>query len=318
MASLDLAGPVPGVSQMETADDWEAFFRPMQADGVLSGMVPTLNSGTRSAVISAGSAFLRAYIAKAASSNSTAIAAASGQDRIDRLVLRLDRTASTEANWIKPVVITGTPGASPVAPAIQATDNASWDLPISHWRSTSAGALTGLVDDRVFAAGPAQLLATSGQTPLQARPGLLIDPANPDLLYSADGSAWETVVTDTDTGWQAQSVNGSNSGSWSASGTCHVRLRNRTATLRFIIQRTSTNGDLLASFDAGSNPFTLDTQYRPSNASVIFTGFAGISNAPRTMIAGTIGTDGTVTVNAIDKDVPVGRTVGAQISWPLG
>lgn len=208
MGSLAMTGPVPGTTQLATAADWETFFGPMLADGVLSGMTPSLDTSGRNAVISAGSAFLRAYVAKAGGSNMTAIPAASGQDRIDRLVLRLDRTQTTEATWIVPTVITGTPGSSPVAPAILSSPTGSWDLPISHWTSKSAGGLINLVDDRVFASGPAQLLATTGQTPLQARAGVLIDPATPTLMFSADGATWESVWSGPTDTWHTIGLGG--------------------------------------------------------------------------------------------------------------
>ena len=79
---------------------------------------------------------------------STPVPAASAQNRIDRLVLRLTRGASSSSTVVAPLIITGTPSASPVLPGIQQTPTGVWDLPVSHWTSTSAGAITTLVDDR--------------------------------------------------------------------------------------------------------------------------------------------------------------------------
>jgi len=85
-----------------------------------------------------------------ATSVSTPIPVASAQNRIDRLVLRLNRGASTSPTVVQPVVITGTPSGSPIEPPLVQTPTGLYDIPVCSWTSTSAGALTGLVDERQY------------------------------------------------------------------------------------------------------------------------------------------------------------------------
>lgn len=140
------AYPFPGVTQLETQDQWEEFFSTI-GSGVIEGLAASLNSGTRQAVMAAGSALLHGFLKPVESVTGTAIPAASSQNRTDRLVLRLDRSAATAADYIKPVVLTGTPGTA-TPPALTRTTSGLWDLRIARWTSASNGALTGLVDER--------------------------------------------------------------------------------------------------------------------------------------------------------------------------
>lgn len=319
MATLDLAGPVPGITQLASAGDWESFFLPGMADGVLSGLTPTLDGSGRNAVMAAGSAFVRAYVGKAASSNSTAIPAASSQDRIDRLVLRLDRTQTTEASWVKPVVITGTPGSSPVEPALLSSPTGSWDLPIAHWTSKASGAgggLTGLVDERQMLGGPVISAATKALLPAPGNSRVGI--ADGGTVYaSSTGASWDVqLVALADTGWLTQTVNGVDASFWSVNGTCRVRAVNGVASLQFGVQRLSTT---LPTSDAdGSQPFTLASQFRPSGAPARAVVFSGPSSPPQQALACTINTDGTVVLNAIDDALPSGRVVAGTVTWLLG
>lgn len=68
------------------------------------------------------------------------------QARIDRLVLRRDLAAGT----VVPVVLLGTPAASPAAPAITQVEDGVWDLPLHSWTTpaNSAAPLTNIVDER--------------------------------------------------------------------------------------------------------------------------------------------------------------------------
>lgn len=199
--ALDAAYPSPDTN-LTTVAQWEAFNVGLGGStgvvqGVGSGFAVSLNSGTRSAVLAAGAALVRGFYSAKSSSESTAIPAASGSNRIDRLVLRLDRSQSGGTTWVKPVVITGTPSGSPQIPALQASTSGSWDLPIAHWTSASNGALTGLVDDRQYMAGDVTVF-TSGSRP-PATPIRLGIETNTRRVLWADGTAWN--VLSQDTGW---------------------------------------------------------------------------------------------------------------------
>ncbi len=141
-------------NQMSTTGEWEYLWSAAGGISAIDGsvgsaMTPTLDTGGRNAVIADGVACVKGQLWRCDAPVSTPIPAASAQNRIDRLVLRLTRGATTSATVVQPVVITGTPSGSPVLPPIVQTTAGIWDLPISHWTSTSAGGLSGLIDDRV-------------------------------------------------------------------------------------------------------------------------------------------------------------------------
>lgn len=140
-------------TQLTTTGEWEYFCSVIGdlngIDGSIgSAMIPSLDTGGRNAVIADGVAALKGQLWRCDATVSTPIPAASAQNRIDRLVLRLTRGASSSSTVVAPTIITGTPSGSPVLPPIVQTPTGIWDLPVCHWTSTSAGALTTLIDDR--------------------------------------------------------------------------------------------------------------------------------------------------------------------------
>lgn len=141
-------------TQLTTTSDWEALTAMAGAactaiDGAVgSAMIPSLDTGGRNAVMADGNASIRGYLWRCDAPVNTPIPAASAQNRIDRLVLRLTRGATTSPTVIVPTVITGTPSGSPVMPPLVQTTSGIYDISISSWTATSAGALTGLIDQR--------------------------------------------------------------------------------------------------------------------------------------------------------------------------
>ena len=140
-------------TQLTTTGEWEYFAGAAGLVSAIDGsagsaMIPSLDTGGRNAVIADGVSVIKGQLWRCDAPVSTPIPAASAQNRIDRLVLRYTRGAASSATVIAPTIITGTPGASPVLPPLVQTPTGIWDLPVSHWTSTSAGALTGLIDDR--------------------------------------------------------------------------------------------------------------------------------------------------------------------------
>ena len=155
-----------GFTQMTTTSEWEYLLSSFMPQGgaidasIGSAMNPTLDTPGRNAVIADGVAVIRGQMWRCDAPVNTPIPAASAQNRIDRLVLRLTRTATTSPTVVQPVVITGTPSGSPVEPPIVRTTTGIWDVPVSSWTSTSAGGLTGLTDERSFVNDPWRSLGT--------------------------------------------------------------------------------------------------------------------------------------------------------------
>jgi hypothetical protein len=140
-------------TQMSTMGEWENAHSAMGCVNAIDGsigsaMTPSLDTGGRNAVIADGVVAIKGQLWRCDAPVNTPIPAASAQNRIDRLVIRLTRGATTSATVVQPVVITGTPSGSPVIPPITQTPTGIWDIPVCHWTSTSAGGLTTLIDER--------------------------------------------------------------------------------------------------------------------------------------------------------------------------
>lgn len=142
-------------TQLTLTSEWEGLMSAMGCqDGIDStagggsAMVPSLDSAGRNAVIADGRCAIKGQFWRCDAPVSTPIPAASAQNRLDRLVVRLNRGATTSPTYIQPVVITGTPSGSPVLPPIVQTNTGLYDIPVSNWLSTSAGGLSTLVDER--------------------------------------------------------------------------------------------------------------------------------------------------------------------------
>lgn len=309
----DEAYPIAGESQITTLAEWEAFFTAVQeVDGVVTGLDPSLNAGDRTAAVSPGAAYLRGFYKPVSSTTSTAIPAADTQARIDRLVLRLDRSQdNTPADFCKFVVLTGTPGSNqPPALTRQTSSTGIYDLPICRWTSGANGSLTGLTDERIYVGGGFRQAARAAGV-LPAYPPRLGVEVETGSVYRSNGSVWAAVFEDT--GWVSLSPNGPNGNAWTNNAVSEIRLKNGIVQLRFSIQRWSQSG--LGTDDTdGSTPFVLPAQYRPlrdqwGTAHVI-------SN--RSSVAVKIEDTGQVVLYPVDRAIPASRTVQGTVMWMVG
>jgi hypothetical protein len=127
-----------------------------------NAMAPSLDTAGRNAVIASGNVIIRGQLWRCDAPVSTLVPAASAQNRIDRLVIRLNRGATTSPTVVQPVIITGTPSGSPVEPPLTQTPTGLYDIPVCSWTSTSAGAITALVDERQFCIDTWHAVSTPG------------------------------------------------------------------------------------------------------------------------------------------------------------
>lgn len=295
--------PYPGVSQITTAAEWEGFFSAVQLDGVVSGLAPTIQSGARTASVGSGGAYLRGFFKPISSTTAKAVPAASAQDRVDRLVLRLDRDAATAATYIVPTVLTGTAGTA-TPPALTRGSTGVWDLPISRWTSKSDGSLTGLVDERYGPGWFTSAARAGGLAPVSpARTAVEIDTGQ---TYSSDGSTWTSLYQDT--GWVTLAINGANGNSWTANNVCRVRRIGKVVHLRIAVRRWNNYG--LGTSDAnGSQVLILPAEYRPSVMEPNFA-YRGINP-----VAMEVEPSGAVTLYALVANIPASTTVFGNATW---
>lgn len=183
-------------TQITTTGDWERLIGAQGIPDGVSGspgstdLKVSLNSGARTAVCAAGDALIKGQLWGCTTSVSTAIPAASGSPRIDKLVLRLDRQATTAATVVQPVVITGTPASNPNPPVIK-NDTRFKDIPLGQWQSNADGSLISLQDIREF--WTAVRLFTSGQRPTPPK-GAIGYETDTDSLMIFNGATWRYIT----------------------------------------------------------------------------------------------------------------------------
>lgn len=144
----DEFGPFDGVAFSE--DNWSQLFRQVSDDGTFGGdtnlqVIP----GTGLAIkVKAGRAFVQGFLYRNSdgADRSISIAAnASGNPRIDRVVVRVVRSTNTATL----AVLTGTPGVSPVAPALTQVDGGTWEISLAqvYVASGAASFISGNITD---------------------------------------------------------------------------------------------------------------------------------------------------------------------------
>lgn len=132
MAAFDTYAPFDsGAGANVTEDTWRKFARHFLASGVLAGVDNELecygDSSGRQVKVKTGQAWVRGHWGEVTSEKTIPISAnASGNPRIDRVVVRADFVANT----VSIEVVEGTPAVSPSAPAL--TQSATrWEVSLA-------------------------------------------------------------------------------------------------------------------------------------------------------------------------------------------
>jgi hypothetical protein len=203
-------------TQLTTTSDWESFVSSAGIwDGIDgNGFVPSLDAPGRNAVMGGGQCLIRGQLWRADAAVPTPVPAASAQNRLDRLVIQLNRGATSSPTVVQPVVITGTPSGSPALPPLSQTFGGIWQIPVSYWTSTSAGALSSLIDQRQYS-GRTVISMTSTYHPTPLNPCIGIEIDTGDVFYW-NGSVW------TSSGPVTQVVQGGTSQNTTSVGAMHA------------------------------------------------------------------------------------------------
>lgn len=194
--------PFEGVNTNETQFSlWAKNLTPGGRGGVIgvpgdTNLRVTGNSSGMQVSVAAGNAIVRGFFYQSTAAETLAIANSSTSPRIDSVVIRLNPTANTAVL----VVVTGTPAASPVAPALTQTDSGNFEMLLANV-AVAANATTiaagDVTDIRTFN-GNVWTTATRPANQL----GLVGYNTTTGKLEQNNGSAWSDVVPATYTASQ--------------------------------------------------------------------------------------------------------------------
>jgi hypothetical protein len=190
----------PYTNQATTDLEYSRLARELQDDGVIgsfgdTSLKVTGNSSGMSVSTALGSAILQGYIYRSSSAEPLTIAAADTAGRIDRIILRLDITASPNAARCVLAVKKGTPSAStPTAPLLSQIDGGIWEIGLATVAVPIGKvtiAATDVVDDRSY------IGARIGVWDTEHRP---ISPRKRRMGFNETLGYWEVY---NGTGWSA-------------------------------------------------------------------------------------------------------------------
>ncbi len=181
-------------TQLTLDSEWEDIIRTL---GLRSGLYgdPTDSAGTtsfdvpgRNIVLAPCKVVIEGRLWATDANVSTAIPAASASNRIDRLVLRLNRAAGSAATVVQPVVLTGTPG-SGLPPAVSYSLGGTYDVKVASWTSQSNGTLSGLTDERSFCSAGLPVCTSATRPDYFENIGLAFESDTSRIIYW-NGTAW--------------------------------------------------------------------------------------------------------------------------------
>jgi hypothetical protein len=135
--------PTPDNGRVVTDDDYENLTLGYSVDGLIGNTSDTYpvfadSTGRQVKIRAAKKAIVRGYLWRSDPAADEIVATTtntSGNPRIDRLVLQLDRATRN----VRTVLKTGSPSASPVAPSLTQNSGTSsvWEFPIARWQIAS-------------------------------------------------------------------------------------------------------------------------------------------------------------------------------------
>ena len=139
-------------TQLTTTDDWERFVSCAGTwDGVdgTGSLSPGLDNVNRGVVIQPGTCMIKGQLWRCDAAVTIPYLATPSQDRIDMLVMRLTRQASTAATVVTPTLLQGPTATPAVPPALtqQATPGI-WDIPVCQLTMHANGNVDTLIDVR--------------------------------------------------------------------------------------------------------------------------------------------------------------------------
>lgn len=294
-----------GVTQQEVReDDGSELFRLAIPDGVdgwpgSTAMQVTPAAGGTAVSVAPGTAGVRGFVIVITAAEQVPVPGADAQTRVDRVTLRLDRSANT----LKPFLVPGTPGAG--APAFTRDSN-TWDLPLYQVTRSTTGALS-VKDERDWRDARFQLCESTNR-PSFPRFGDFAFETDTLRLIRYDGATWRVWFGPEDTGEIALEAGGF----WKISPGLTIAGRRLNGWVRVRIALTRTTNTLHTSDTDGSPLLTpLPPSLRPN---VVEYGRASLSGRSSAELI--INTSGEANLFSITEDIPVGGTLRCSMTYP--
>jgi hypothetical protein len=210
--------PTPDNGRVITDDDYEQLTSGYALDSINGSTADSFpvyadSTGRQVKIRSGKKAIVRGYLWGSDISADEVVPTTtntSGNPRIDRLVLRLDRTTRN----VRTALLTGTPGVTPAPPALTQNTGTSgfWDFPLARWQVATGYttiAASDVVAEGWYTANQSRLACLStGIRPAGAavEPGMELFETDSGFAYRYNGAKWlrnddEQLVT-TDQSWQ--------------------------------------------------------------------------------------------------------------------
>ncbi|MFM9637595.1 hypothetical protein [Streptomyces turgidiscabies] len=223
----------------------------------------------------------------------------SGSARVDRVVLRLDRSAWT----VRAVVKAGASGAGAPALTQDAGDTGVYEIPLALVTVPNAATAVTVARGEQYI-GSRTRPCTSTTLPLTPQPGEHAFETDTGILRMWTGSAW--VIAYQDTGEIAL---GAGYDTWSSASSSVGRMLNGIVTLR--VAKTRVKSTLAVTDTDGSLLATVPPALRPLRPNHFFGAQFSGGHAARVEVR----TDGGIWVRALSESVPVNNSMFLTMTY---
>ncbi|MFD7997327.1 hypothetical protein [Streptomyces mexicanus] len=222
----------------------------------------------------------------------------SGQTRIDRVVLQLDRSTWNVQAIVKP----GTPGAGPPALSQQTGDTGTYEIPLAQVTVINNATAVTVTREELYVGSRTRACTSTTRNPNPAR-GEECFETDTGRWMGWNGTSWVTLYEDT-----GQLPIGAGWSTWEAFGDNIAQKRSGIVELRLAVRRKDST--FTAADADGSQIGVLPAAIRPSRFEY---GSGQFNNGASCRIE--VRTDGTVWAKYASKDVPAGYSLLATITY---
>ena len=233
----------------------------------------------------------------------------SGATRVDRVVLRLDRST-----WlVRAAIRKGTPGAGPPALVKDQWDTGIFEIPLALVTvPNGAAAITSAdIQTTPYFVGNRSRAQLSGFRDPNPFPGQINWDLDTDTYVRWNGSSWKTIIEDT--GWVPLAIDWTTV--WQGAATSPISARKVNGVVSVRIEVTRIGSSLGVTDPDGSRICTVPTNMRAGNYHYFACQFAGAGGAGGIAARLQLRPDGSIWCTAPTTTVPTGRHLRQTITY---